>query len=197
MSINTTGYWALVMRALKETGDIASVYTQMENPDNFYIGYVTHMSARHFAMRALDIDGSHDGWLIGRCADVVQVIAGDDYEVRMKWLETLLEKSATDDPLGEDCDDLFAGYARAAMESGQAITLWAEDADEEMSGFVRQVDDLHITLAALDFFGQDAGERVVSLSQLELMSIDALEERMIMRMHDNVSPTSPLKLLRR
>ena len=27
MSINTTGYWALVMRALKETGDIASVYT--------------------------------------------------------------------------------------------------------------------------------------------------------------------------
>ena len=38
MSINTTGYWARVMRALKETGDVASVYTQMENPDNFYIG---------------------------------------------------------------------------------------------------------------------------------------------------------------
>lgn len=41
MSINTTGYWALVMRALKETGDVASVYTQMENPDNFYIGYIS------------------------------------------------------------------------------------------------------------------------------------------------------------
>ena len=68
MSINTTGYWALVMRALKETGGVASVYTQMENPDNFYIGYIMHMSARHFTMRVMDIDGSHDGWLTGRCA---------------------------------------------------------------------------------------------------------------------------------
>lgn len=116
MSINTTGYWALVMRALKETGDVASVYTQMENPDNFYIGYIMHMSARHFTMRVMDIDGSHDGWLTGRCADVKQVIAGDDYEVRMKWLETLLDTPAPEDPLKEECDDLFAGYARAAME---------------------------------------------------------------------------------
>ena len=90
MGINTTGYWALVMRALMETGDIASVYTQLENPDNFYIGYIAHMSARHFAMRVMDIDGAHDGWLIGRNSDVMQVVAGDDYEVRMKWLETLL-----------------------------------------------------------------------------------------------------------
>lgn len=195
MSINTTGYWALVMRALKETGDVASVYTQMENPDNFYIGYITHMSARHFSIRALDIDGSHDGWLIGRCSDVTQVIAGDDYEVRMRWLETLLDKPAPSDPLGEDCDDLFAGYARAAMEQGAAVTVWSEGSEEEFSGFVRSVDDLHITLDALDFFGKDAGERVVNLSQLELMSIDALEERMIMRMHENISPNAPLKLL--
>ena len=94
MSINTTGYWALVMRALKETGDVASVYTQMENPDNFYIGYIMHMSARHFTMRVMDIDGSHDGWLTGRCADVKQVIAGDDYETR-PHPRTRLKRNAT------------------------------------------------------------------------------------------------------
>lgn len=195
MSINTTGYWALVMRALMETGDIASVYTQMENPDNFYIGYIMHMTARHFTMRVMDIDGSHDGWLTGRCADVKQVIAGDDYEVRMKWLETLLDTPAPVDPLTHECKDLFSGYARAAMEKGEVITIWLDGVDEEMSGFVKSVDDLHITLRALDFFGQDADERVINLAQIELMSMDALEERMIMRMHSNISPNSPLKLL--
>lgn len=195
MAINTTGYWALVMRALMETGDIASVYTQLENPDNFYIGYIVHMSARHFTMRVMDIDGSHDGWLTGRCADVMQVVAGDDYEVRMKWLETLLERPAPADPLKDECEDLFSGYARAAMERGEAVTIWLEGEDEELSGFVQSVDDLHIVINALDFFGQDAAARVVNLSQIELMSVDALEERMIMRMHENISPNSPLKLL--
>ena len=60
---------------------------------------------------------------------------------------------------------------------------------------MRAVDDLHITLEALDFFGQSAGERVVGLTQIELMSLDAPEERMFMRMHANVSPMAPLKLL--
>ena len=195
MSINTTGYWALVMRALEETGDIASVYTQLENPENFYVGYIKHMSARQFAMRVMDIDGTHDGWLIGRMSDVVQVIAGDDYEVRMKWLETLLGKEEPADPLNEDCEDLFAGYARAAMTGNMVLTVWSEDAEEEVSGFVKSVDDLHITLDSLDFFGQDAGERIVNLAQVELMSLDALEERMFMRMHSNISPNSPLRLL--
>ena len=81
------------------------------------------------------------------------------------------------------------------MERGEVITIWHADADEEVSGFVKSVDDLHITLNALDFFGQDADERIISLSQIELMSMDALEERMIMRMHENISPNSPLKLL--
>ncbi len=195
MTINTGGYWALVMRALMEAGDVTSVYTQTENPDNFYIGYILHMTQKQFSMRIMDIDGSHDGFITGRCADVKQVIAGDDYEVRMKWLETLLGVPAPDDPLKEPCDDLFSGYARAAIERGEVITIWQDDCDEEVSGFVKSVDDLHITLQALDFFGQDADERVINLSQIELMSMDALEERMVMRMHSNISPNSPLKLL--
>ncbi len=196
MGINTTGYWALVMRALMETGDIASVYTQLENPDNFYIGYIAHMSARHFAMRVMDIDGAHDGWLIGRNSDVMQVVAGDDYEVRMKWLETLLGRDTPADPLAaQSGEDLFADYARAAQAKDMVITVWPEGAEEELTGFVRAVDDLHITLEALDFFGQSAGERVVGLTQIELMSLDAPEERMFMRMHANVSPMAPLKLL--
>ena len=195
MTTNTGSYWVLVMRALMEAGDIASVYTQTENPDNFYIGYITHMTQRQFSMRVMDIDGSHDGFITGRCADVKQVIAGDDYEVRMKWLETLLGAPAPTDPLKEPCEDLFSGYARAAMKRGEVITIWQDDADEEVSGFVKSVDDLHITLKALDFFGQDADVRVINISQIELMSVDALEERMVMRMHSNISPNSPLKLL--
>lgn len=189
------GYWALVMRALMEAGDIASIYTQLENPDNFYIGHIAHVTGRQFSVRAMDIDGTHDGWLIGRNSDVVQVIAGDDYEVRMRWLENLQESPAPADPLDEDCDDLFTGYARAAMKSGVVVTVWPEGGEEEITGYVLDVNDLHIKLAALDFFGQDTGERVVSAAKLELMSVDAMEERMFMRMHENVSPMSPLRLL--
>ena len=115
-----TGAEDVSKRQLMETGDIASVYTQLENPDNFYIGYIAHMSARHFAMRVMDSDGAHDGWLIGRNSDVMQVVAGDDYEVRMKWLETLLGRDAPADPLAaQSGEDLFADYARAA----QALSL--------------------------------------------------------------------------
>lgn len=185
-----------MLRALMESGEIASVYTRNENPDNFYIGYVSHMSQQHFAMRMLDIDGAHDGWLVGRNADIVQVIAGDDYEVRIKWLETLLDGEIPPDPVGSQAgSNLFADYAEAARMQRRVITLWTEDAEEEIIGYVRSVDDLHIMLDTLDFFGQDADAQAVGLSQIELMSIDAPEERMFMRMHENISPMSPLTLL--
>ena len=65
---------------------LASLYTEQEDPDAFNAGYVEAVTPRHVLLWSVTPWGQHDGWILRRTEDILQVYMGDDYEIRLQML---------------------------------------------------------------------------------------------------------------
>lgn len=182
------GYTAYLLRNLMEGRQLASLFTDPQNPDNFCVGYVEAVNARQVALRSISPQGKFDGFMVKRIADVFQVLSGEEFEQRLLWLLSL--NGETDQPLlNEHVEgDLFKAALQAAHERGMAVSLWRGMEEEGLTGTIAAVDDLRLTLNRMDFWGRDAGEQVVALKDISLLEIDTPEERMYQLMNRHEPP---------
>ena len=67
-------------------GALASVYTDPDDPEGFSAGFVEAVDGQHVLMCDLSPWGQIDGWRVRRNQDVIQVLAGEEYEQRLAML---------------------------------------------------------------------------------------------------------------
>ena len=82
----TNGYMVYLLRILAAQGALASVYTDPEDPEGFSAGFVEAVDGQHVLMCDLSPWGQIDGWRVRRNQDVIQVLAGEEYEQRLAML---------------------------------------------------------------------------------------------------------------
>ena len=75
-----------LLRILAAQGALASVYTDPEDPEGFSAGFVEAVDGQHVLMCDLSPWGQIDGWRVRRNQDVIQVLAGEEYEQRLAML---------------------------------------------------------------------------------------------------------------
>ena len=66
------------------------------------------------------------------------------------------------------------------------ITLWV--GESEYVGRVRALDDMRVTIGALDFFGADPADVPLALREIDMASLGAEDDEMYQLLSDNRLP---------
>ena len=172
------------MRIAHEHNMIASLYTDLNDPDAFCSGYIECVTSKHVLFAALTPWGYRDGWLLWRVGDVQQVFTGDEYEARLEILVNLREVKHT--PLFSEAvppnADLLRMFLRRALNENLTISILT--ADETYTGKPRALDDLRVSIDAYDFFGVKEAEMTqIPLRDIEQVMLGTEEEKMFDMLH--------------
>ncbi|NLG23981.1 MAG: hypothetical protein GX558_01390 [Clostridiales bacterium] len=178
--MNNDGYNAYQLKAFASSDTLVTLYMDPENPDDYIDCFVSAVNGRQALVDVVSQFGRYDGHMVLRLPDINMVLGEDGYSVRLKHV---LKLRGQPRPLPIPCaadEDLVHALCRAAMERGRVITLFT--ADDERAGFVERLDDMRVTLRELDFYGQPAGEATLVLRDVEMATMDAEEDLMLMLM---------------
>ena len=174
----TNGYMVYLLRILAAQGALASVYTDPDDPEGFSAGFVEAVDGQHVLMCDLSPWGQIDGWRVRRNQDVIQVLAGEEYEQRLAMLLAYHKQHHrcffTEAP-AEDTD-LLLSVLIACKERGEIVSVIM--GDDMITGRVLEANGLRLKLRLLDFFGREAEEETVTLREIEILEIATQEEQM-------------------
>ena len=175
------GYIVYLMRMIAEQGAIASLYCDAEDPDNYQGAFIEQVNMRHALIAAITPWGKLDGWWVRRTSDIQQVLCGEEQELRLNFLLRFHRQEHA--PLLPDGDGMppETDWMRAVLElgirEGRLVSLFT--ATETFTAKPLQVDDLRVTVRALDLFGQpEAEDESFALRDIEALSIGTEEEQM-------------------
>ncbi len=172
------GYMVYLLRILAAQGALASIYTDPNNPEEFSAGFVEAVDGAHVLTCDLSPWGQIDGWRVRRNADVLQVLAGEEYEQRLGMLMAYHKQKHrgffTEEP-AEDTD-LLLSVLLACRDKGQIVSVIM--GAEMITGRVLEANGLRTKLQLIDFFGRPAEEETIKLRDIEILEIDTQEEQM-------------------
>ena len=180
------GYIVYLLRMLAEQGAVASLYCDPNDPENYQGAYIEQVNARHVLAAAITPWGKLDGWWVRRTSDILQVLCGEEQELRLNFLLRYHQQHYAPlfDPAPAEESDWMRAVLDYALREKKLVSLFT--ATETFTAELVQVDDLRATVRVLDLFGKPEGEdEVFPLRDIEALSIDTEEERMydVLREH--------------
>ena len=101
-------------------------------------------------------------------------IGEDDYAERLRLLLYYRGEQPTAPFTLKPGEDFLHAMCRNAQEGSRIITLWT--ADNEYVGRVERLDDMRVTLARLDFFGENPVSETLALRDVEQASFGAEDD---------------------
>lgn len=190
---NQAGLNGYQLRCIMARGEIASVFLDEQNPDNFMAGYVRAVNERQALLESITPWGRFDGFLAVRLDAILNIMSGDEYEDRLQRLVELNAQTAQ--PLSVDVNgDLMRGLLAFALKDGRVVTLW--DEADAVSALVEGVDELHVRLRPLSYMGEPMAPSILRMRDVQLISLGSEEENMYQILCDNAGYyAGPRKLL--
>ena len=171
-------YMIYLLRILAAQGALASLYTDPNDPEGFCAGFVEAVDGAHVLSCDLTPWGQVDGWRVRRNSDILQVLAGEEYEQRLGMLMAHHKQRHrcffTEEP-AEDTD-LLLSVLLACKERGQIVSIII--GNEMITGRVAEANGLRVKLRLIDFWGREAEEETITLREIEILEIDTQEEKM-------------------
>ena len=178
MGFMNNGYMIYLLRILAAQGALASLYTDPNDPEGFSAGFVEAVDGAHVLSCDLTPWGQIDGWRVRRNSDVLQVLAGEEYEQRLGMLLAYHKQRHrcffTEEP-AEDTD-LLLSVLLACKAREQIVSIII--GNEMITGRVLEANGLRVKIRLIDFFGRPAEEETVTLREIEILEIDTQEEKM-------------------
>ena len=173
--MKNTGYIAYQLRELCAEKRIASVFADVDNPDDFIAGYVRGVNAKSALIESVTPYGRYDGWFAMRLSCVVEVMHDMIYADRLTLLLEIHEQQSSDifSASEEDYVIMLLKYAKTHK---RVVTVWT--AADSYCGFVSALNDLHAVIESIDFMGGRFGHFYVKVLDIELLSLGSEEERM-------------------
>ncbi len=171
-------YMVYLLRILAAQGALASLYTDPNDPEGFCAGFVEAVDGAHVLSCDLTPWGQIDGWRVRRNSDILQVLAGEEYEQRLGMLMAHHKQRHrcffTEEP-AEDTD-LLLSVLLACKGRGQIVSIII--GNEMITGRVSEANGLRVKLRLIDFWGREAEEETITLREIEILEIDTQEEKM-------------------
>ena len=171
-------YMVYLLRILAAQGALASLYTDPNDPEGFCAGFVEAVDGAHVLSCDLTPWGQIDGWRVRRNSDILQVLAGEEYEQRLGLLMAHHKQKHrcffTEEP-AEDTD-LLLSVLLACKAREQIVSIII--GNEMITGRVSEANGLRVKLRLIDFWGRAAEEETITLREIEILEIDTQEEKM-------------------
>lgn len=180
------GYIVYLMRMIAEQGAIASLYCDLNDPENYQGAFIEQVNMRHVLIAAITPWGKLDGWWVRRTGDIQQALCGEEQEVRLNFLLHYHQQKHM--PLLPPEEPPETDWLRAVLElairEGRLVSLFT--ATETFTAHPLQVDDLRVTVRVMDIFGKpEAEDETFALREIEALSIGTEEEHMYDILREN------------
>lgn len=180
------GYIVYLMRMIAEQGAVASLYCDPNDAENYQGAFIEQVNMRHAVIAAITPWGKLDGWWVRRTSDIQQALCGEEQEMRLNFLLRYHQQQHVPLlPPGLPAEtDWMRAVLELAIHEERLVSLFT--ATETFTAKPLQVDDLRVTVRALDLFGQpEPDDESLALREIEALSIGTEEERMydILREH--------------
>ena len=180
------GFFHFQLREYQAGRALVSLFVDPDNPDDFIAGYISHVNPRQVVLNAVSPAGRYDSVIGVRLTEISSILGEDDYSERLRRLLALRGERITSFIEPAEGEDLFHAMCRTVMEEERVMTIWC--GDNEYVGFVTALDDMRVTLSALDFFGQDPVETPILLRDITMASFGAEDDEIYQILSDNRLP---------
>ena len=180
------GFYHYLLKEYKDANVLTSLFVDPDNPDDFIAGFVEHINPRQVVLSAVSPVGRYDGIIGIRMTEIITVLGEDEYSQRLRRLLILRGEAPTESMDVEDGEDLFHAMCRHAMENRRVITVWS--GESEYVGYITSLDDMRLTMDALDFFGQDPASVNVTLRDVTMASLGSEDDEIFRILSENRLP---------
>ena len=170
------GFFHYQLSSYQKLNALVSLFIDPENPDDFIAGFVAQVNMRQVVLTSVSPVGRYDGLMAVKLSEINTVMGEDDYAERLRRLLDLRGEAPRDTLAPDDTGDLFHALLKKALDEKRVITAWC--GNDEYVGYVSDVNDMRVTLSALDFFGQDPQEETLTLREIDMISFGAEDELM-------------------
>ena len=180
------GFFHYQLSLYQKMNVLASLFVDPENPDDFIAGYVACINPRQVVLNTVSPVGHYDGMMGVRLTEIDTVLGEDEYSERLRRLLILRGEEPRESLAIEPDEDLFHAMCRKVMEENRVITLWS--GENETMGRVKALDDMRVTIGALDFFGQNPSDITMALRDIDLASFGSEDDEMFELLSENRLP---------
>ena len=162
------------MNELKISGEIAAVYTDIENPERFSVGYIVALTEEQMLMLHIGLHGEMDGYSVNNLDDVYRIETDSKYINKIKALcsfnpDEAFKIAITDNLL---TDLLNAAVTRRCIADVDLI-------GDRVIGYVEKVVEGKVYMEQIDDYGEYDGHTVFLCSDICAASIEDTECKVI------------------
>ena len=180
------GFFHYQLSLYEKMNVLASLFVDPENPDDFIAGYIASINPRQVVLNTVSPVGHYDGLMAVRLTEVSTVLGEDEYSERLRRLLLLRGEEPKESLDVEPDEDLFHAMCRKVMNEGRVITIWC--GESEYMGHITELNDMRLTIGALDFFGQNPAEVTLALRDIDMASFGSEDDEMFDLLSENRLP---------
>lgn len=170
----------LTLQNAIEKRSLVSVFFNINNSQHLSAGFIHDISDEQVIIKHISKQGLYDGYVIRRLVDILRVDTNGDYEKRLFSLYNLNDQTHAALLLKSKCikeSNLFKEILISAQELNFAVSLLLNGDDEEdLSGWVKNVNDTVVVLSKISYYGHNDGKTILKLEDIVAIDCDTDDE---------------------
>ena len=159
------------LKKLKENNEIVSLYTNFNEPDKFWAGFIGRISDEFLMLNSISSSGRYEGFRINKISDIYKIEFGGKYQGKLKRLYLL--QNQKHETVNNISEDLISDLLIFAREKKLVVTIQTRDSGyDDVIGYVEDMADETIKIKLLDEFGDEDGFSVLNKNDITLLACD-------------------------
>jgi len=164
--------------------NIVSLYTNDEDTEKFSLGFVQGVSNDYVLLASITPYGFYDGYIIKNYNDIYRVESNDKYGESKKKLYNL--RSQNHAIIENKTDNLILCILEYALINHLVVSVELHDSgNNDLQGFVSNIEDGKIWIDQLDPYGQSDGKGIALIEDITWVACDAEDEQAIKLLAEN------------
>lgn len=156
---------------------IVSIYTS-DDWSSYSVGYVVSIDDTHICLESITGSGESIGFEIRSLEEITKVETFGKYEKKIEKLANHQGEIIQAVTLPPPSRGIIHEILKLALQRKCVITVWADDAEESISGYVSSIENDTITIQAVDEFGDNDGISVVPQGKVTSIDFCTKEEQL-------------------
>ena len=160
-----------ILKKSKGNNEIVSLFTELNEPDNFWAGFVGRISDEFIMLNGVCSRGRYEWFRINKISDIYKIEFGGKYQEKLEKLYLLQNQNHK--PVTKLSEDLISDLLIFAKENKLIATIQIRDSGyDDIIGYIEDLTDETVKIKLLDEFGDEDGFSVFNKNDITLLACD-------------------------
>lgn len=174
------------LKLAKELGRLISVFDDIENTNEFSVGFISNFNNDYYILRSITPHGRYDGFLLRKTKNILKLSTDGPYEEKIKILS---ERNNTHH---KNCDfgnnDLVEAILTYALQNQLVVAIELLNSGcDDCTGFISSLDDEQCTIWKLNQYGKQNGTAIIEMNDITKINVDSEDEQDLKILYDTTN----------